>query len=283
MGRVEGKVVAITGAGRGQGRSHAVRLAEEGADIIALDACTDIDLAEYPMATPEDLAETAQLVEKTGRKVFTKQVDVRDRPGLQAAFAEGVAELGRLDVVIPNAGISVLGADRPVTAFADTVDINLGGVFNTVHAALPHLGAGASIILIGSMVGMIPDRGEPGPMGPGGLGYSMAKSTLIEYGNTLAVLLAPHNQRVNIVVPTSVDTDMIQNDAIYRLFRPDLDEPGREDAVSAFTGLQGIPIPWVEPVDVSHAITFLASDESRYVTGVQLKIDGGALLKRGVW
>jgi SDR family mycofactocin-dependent oxidoreductase len=283
MGRVEGKVVAITGAARGQGRSHAVRLAEEGANIIALDACQDIEVAQYPMATVEDLEETVRLVEKAGGKVFSKQVDVRDRAAVRTAIDEGVAELGRLDVVIPNAGISVLGADRPIAAFTDTVDINLGGVINTVHAAIPHLGAGGSVIIVGSMVGLITQRGEAGPMGPGGAAYSFAKSTLIQYVNWLALQLAPTGQRVNAIHPTNVDTDMIQNDSVYRLFRPDLEKPTKEDGTAAFYMLHAMPIPYVDPLDVSHAVTYLASDESRYVTGLHLKIDAGALLKRGEW
>ncbi|TYB44481.1 mycofactocin-coupled SDR family oxidoreductase [Microbispora tritici] len=283
MGRVEGKVVAITGAARGQGRSHAVRLAEEGADIIALDACTDIEVAQYPMATVEDLKETVRLVEQTGRRIFSRQVDVRDRAELQNAIDDGVAELGRLDVVIPNAGISVLGPDRPLTAFTDTVDINLVGVINTIHATLPHLSETASVIVVGSMVGLIPDRGDPGPMGPGGLGYSLAKSTLIQYVNTLALQLAPSGRRVNALHPTNVDTDMIQNESVWRLFRPDLEHPTREEGNASFAMIHGMPIPCLDPSDVSHAVVYLASDESRYVTGNQFKIDAGALLKRGVW
>jgi SDR family mycofactocin-dependent oxidoreductase len=281
MGRVENKVVVITGAARGQGRSHAVRLAEEGADIIALDLCEDIEVVGYPMATIEDLEETARLVEKAGRRVFTRKVDVRDRAALQAAIGEGVAELGKLDVVIANAGISPLGADRPITAFTDTIDINLCGVTNTVHAALPHLGHGASIIIIGSAVGLIPGHGDPGPMGPGGAGYSVAKQTLVLYVNSLALQLASSGRRINAVHPTNCNTHMIQNETVYKIFRPDLESPTRAEGELGFYEFQAMPIPYVEPIDVSHAVTYLASDESRYVTGLQLKVDAGALVKRG--
>ncbi|MFI8952042.1 mycofactocin-coupled SDR family oxidoreductase [Streptomyces sp. NPDC053750] len=282
MGRVAGKVALITGAGRGQGRSHAVRLAEEGADIIAVDLCEDIESAPYPMAGPGDLEETARLVEKTGRRVVARRADVRDRDALKAAIDEGVAELGRLDVVVPNAGILPIGAGRPIDAFTDTVDINLSGVVNTVHFALPHLGEGASIVVIGSMTGLQPGHGDVSPAGPGFAGYRFAKHTLVEYVNTLSQLVAGSGQRVNAVHPTNVDTDMLLNDAVYRTFRPDLEEPTREDVDPVFTGLQSMPIPFVNPIDVSHAVVYLASDESRYVTGLHLKVDAGATVKQGL-
>ena len=282
MGRVAGKVAVITGAGRGQGRSHAVRLAEEGADIIAIDLCEDIPVVEYPMAGAGDLEETVRLVEKTGRRIVARRVDVRDRDALAAAVAEGVAELGRLDVVIPNAGILPIGAARPIGAFTDTVDINLGGVINTVHAALPHLGEGASIIVIGSMTGLQPGHGDVSPAGPGFAAYRFAKHTLVEYVNTLSQLVAGAGQRVNAVHPTNVGTQMLLNDAVYKTFRPDVEEPTREDVDPIFTGIQAMPIPFVDAADVSHAVLYLASDESRYVTGLHLKVDGGATVKQGL-
>ncbi len=281
MGRVEGKAVVITGAARGQGRSHAVRLAEEGADIIAIDLCEDIPVAEYPMATPEDLEETARLVEKTGSRVVARKADVRDPAALRAAVDEGVAELGKLDVVIANAGISPLGAGRPITAFTDTVDINLSGALNTVHAALPHMTAGGSVIMVGSAVGLIPGHGDPGPMGPGGAGYSVAKQTLVLYTHFLSLQLAPLSIRINCVHPSNVNTDMIQNDAVYRIFRPDLEAPTRQDGEMGLYAFHALPVPYLEPEDVSHVMTYLASDESRYMTGSQIKVDCGALVKRG--
>lgn len=284
MGRVEGKVVAITGAARGQGRSHAVRLAEEGADIIAIDICEDVDVVEYPLSTPADLDETARLVEKAGGRVVTRKADTRDRAALQTAIDEGVVELGKLDVIVANAGISQVGKDRPLTVFTETVDINLGGTLNAVHAALPHLGEGSSIIIIGSAAGIIPgfvDGGPSGPMGPGGAAYRFAKQTLVSYVNFFSQQLAPKQIRINAVHPTNVDTQMLHNKEMYKAFRPDLEDPTREEGVQAFHWLQAMPIPYVEPIDVSHAVTYLASDESRYVTALQLKVDAGALVKLG--
>lgn len=283
MGRVEGKVVVITGAARGQGRSHAVRLAEEGADIIALDLCGEVPAVGYPQPGTEDLEETVRLVEKAGGRAFSAVVDVRDRAAVAAAVQAGVAELGgRLDVVIPNAGILPIGADKPTEAFTETVDINLAGVFNTVHAALPLLGEGGSVIVIGSMTGLQPGHGDVSQAGPGFAAYRYAKHALVEYVNTLSQVVAASGRRVNAVHPTNVNTPMLLNDDVYRTFRPDVEEPTREDVDPVFTGLHSMPIPFVSPEDVSHAVVYLASDESRYVTGLHLKVDAGALVKAGL-
>ncbi|WP_217170923.1 mycofactocin-coupled SDR family oxidoreductase [Streptomyces sp. AC512_CC834] len=282
MGRVEGKVVVITGAARGQGRSHAVRLAEEGADIIAIDLGEDIEVVGYPLGTAEELAETARLVEKTGRRVVTKLADTRDRAALRQAIDEGVAQLGRLDVVVANAAIGPVGADRPLTAFADAVDVNLSGTLNTVHAALPHLQEGASVILIGSAAAYFAAYGsDPGGMGPGGIGYAFTKQMLGHYVNWFAPFLAPQGLRINVVHPTNVNTPMLHNEAMYKVFRPDLEHPVAQDAEPGFSMVQALPIPYVEPIDVSHAVAYLASDESRFVTGTQLRVDGGAVVKNG--
>ncbi|MDT5200671.1 MAG: hypothetical protein QOE52_4207 [Mycobacterium sp.] len=283
MGRVEGKVAFITGAARGQGRSHAVHLAEEGADIIAVDLCEDIASNEYPLARPEDLDETARLVEKTGRRIVPIHADVRDRKALGEALGTGIAEFGKLDVVVANAGICPLGEGQSVEAFIDAVDVDLVGVINTVHVALPHLSERASIIMTGSVAGLLSSASSgSGPQGLGGAGYNLAKRVIVEYTTTLAVKLAPKLIRVNAVHPTNCNTDMLQSEPMYKTFRPDLANPSVEEAEAGFRSMQAMPIPWVDPSDISYAVVYLASDESRYVTGLQLKVDGGATIQRGV-
>jgi SDR family mycofactocin-dependent oxidoreductase len=274
--RVEGKVAFITGAGRGQGRSHALRLAGEGADIVAVDYCTDIGTISYPMSTKDDLAETARLVEDLDRRVTTIQADVRDLSALGAAVQTAIAEYGKIDIVCPNAGISADGPDQSPRAFADVVGVDLVGVLNTVNAVLPELKEGASIIVTGSVAAMM--MGGVGTAA-GGVGYTFSKRTLIDFVRQLAVVLAPMSIRINGIHPTNCNTMMLQHEDMYRVFRPDLEHPTREDAIPAFTTLQSMPVPWVEPADVSNAVLFLASDEARYVTGQFLAVDAGALLK----
>jgi SDR family mycofactocin-dependent oxidoreductase len=276
-------VVLVTGAARGQGRSHAVRLAEEGSDIILFDICHDIDTNKYPLATPRDLEEAGLQVEKTGQRAHTAQVDVRDRAAVNKALADAVAEFGRLDVVVANAGICPLGGDLPIGAFADAFDVDFIGVVNTVHAALPYLKAGASIITTGSVAGLIASSQAAGagvgPTGPGGSGYNLAKTMVDQYTRALATQLAPNCIRANAIHPTNVNTPMLQSEPMYKTFRPDLEHPTREDAELVFPMLQAMPTPYIEPEDVSNVVCFLASDESRYVTGLQFRVDAGAMLK----
>jgi SDR family mycofactocin-dependent oxidoreductase len=277
-GRVEGKVAFITGAARGQGRSHAIRLAQEGADIIAADLVRQIDSVPYPMATPGDLAETVKEVEALDRRIIAAEADVRDYGALKQALDGGVAELGRLDIVSANAGIYGFGtlADLPGPTWQDMIDTNLTGVWHTAKAAIPHLragGRGGSIILTSSTAGL---------KGVQNLGhYTAAKHGVVGLMRTLALELAPDMIRVNTINPTSVDTDMIHNAATYALFVPDLDEKDRtrERLGELFQTLNRLPVPWVDPVDTSNALLWLASDEARYVTGVTLPVDAGALLK----
>lgn len=282
MGRVDDKVVLVTGAARGQGRRHAVRLAEEGADVILFDICRDIDHNGYPLATEGDLADAVREVEKAGHRVTSAVVDVRDRAALEKALSAAIAEMGRLDVVVANAGICPLGADQPIGAFANAFDVDFVGVVNTVHAALPYLRAGASIITVGSVAGLLAEKapaGSMGPQGAGGAGYNLAKQFIDRYTMALATQLAPLSIRANVIHPTNVNTGMLHNEPMYKMFRPDLEHPTKDDAMLSFPLMQGMPIPYVEPEDVSHAVCYLASDESRYVTGVQLKVDAGAALK----
>ncbi len=279
-GRVEGKVAFVTGAARGQGRSHALRLAEEGADIIAVDLCRDIASNSYALSRPGDLHETARLVEKFDRRIVTIEADVREFAQLNDAVSAGIAELGHLDIVVANAGIAPMGATDQLQGWIDVVGVNLIGVLNTVHAALPHLPEGSSIIATGSAAAYMPNDivDQPGN-DPGGNGYIVAKQGLSAYMHELARNLSPRMIRANVVHPTNCDTNMLQSDAMYRAFRPDLENPTREDALPAFPAQQAMPVPWVDPVDISNAVVYLASDESRYVTGMQMRIDAGSYLK----
>jgi SDR family mycofactocin-dependent oxidoreductase len=279
VGRLSGKVAFISGIARGQGRSHAVAMAGEGADIIGIDLCEDIESNRYPLASRADLDETVRLVEGLDRRIIATVADVRNPSAMRAAIDDGVAQLGRLDIVVANAGIAPLGGGLPATAFTDVVDVNLVGVINTVHAALPHLSGGASIIATGSLAAFLGGSVDNPSSGPGGQGYSFAKKALANYVNDLALCLAKDKIRVNAVHPTNCNTDMLHSAPMYAQFRPDLEHPTREDAEAAFPALNAIPVAYVEPEDISHAVVYLASDESRYVTGMQLRIDAGGYLK----
>jgi SDR family mycofactocin-dependent oxidoreductase len=276
-GRVAGKVAFVTGAARGQGRSHAIRLAAEGADIIAVDLCGQVATVPYAMATPDDLNETVKEIEALDRRIVATQADVRDFGAVKAALDEGVAQLGRLDIVAANAGIFSFGTLEELddTTWQDMIDVNLTGVWHTAKAAIPHLRAagGGSIILTSSTAGLmaIPNIGH----------YTSAKHGVVGLMRTLALELAPDFIRVNSVHPTTVNTDMIQNSATYELFASDLPEAERTREVvgARFAELNALPIPWVEPLDISNAVLWLASDESRYVTGITLPIDAGSLIK----
>jgi SDR family mycofactocin-dependent oxidoreductase len=269
--RLKGKVALITGAARGIGRAQAVRFAQEGADIIALDICSPIDTVVVPPAAPADLAQTARLVTAAGGRVVTAVVDVRDTEGVQAATDRGVEQLGGLDVVCATAGITsrAKAADLSENAWQTMLDVNLTGVWSTCRATAPHLierGAGA-IILTSSIAGL---RGLAGVAH-----YAAAKHGVVGLMRSLSNELAPHNIRVNTVHPTNVDTPMIQNDYVRGVFRPDLEFVTREQFAEAARSMNMLPIPWVEPVDVANACLFLASDEARYVTAVTLPVDAG--------
>ena len=272
MGRMDGKVALITGAARGQGRAHAMRLAEEGADIIAVDICHDVTSAPYAMATPDDLVQTAKLVEKLDRRVVTAEVDIRDLAGLTSAVSQGVRELGHLDVVIANAGIASfgLGWEMPEETWQEMLDINLSGTWRTCRATIPIMieqGTGGSIILTSSVAGLA---------GHGMMThYSAAKHGLVGLMQALVNEVSPHNIRVNCIHPTSVNTDMLHNPATYELFGV-----SNSDAIGEkFLTINALPVPWVESLDLANAALFLASDEARYVTGVSLPVDAGFLSK----
>ena len=273
MGRVQGKVALITGAARGQGRSHAVRLAEEGADIIAVDICADVAGIRYSMATPEDLAQTAKLVEDCDRRIVTAIADVRDYGQLKAAVDQGVATLGRLDIVAATAGVTSYYPSwkLPEEGWDAVVDTNLKGVWHTCKAAIPHLidgGRGGAIIITSSTAGL---RGIANLAH-----YSAAKTGLVGLMRSMAGELAPHNIRVNTVHPTAVDTDMVHNKATYDLFIPEPADRNRDGVAGPMQALNMLPIPWVDPRDISNAVLFLASDEGRYITGARLPVDAGS-------
>ncbi|GLE53863.1 oxidoreductase [Mycobacterium montefiorense] len=275
-GRVAGKVAFITGAARGQGREHAVRLAEEGADIIAVDMCGDIEGVNYPEATEADLDETAALVEKLDRRIVTAKADVRDLASLRDALQHGIDELGRPDVVVANAGIS--GSPAPAAlieeaAWQTMLDINLTGVWHTIKVAVPHMsdGRGGSIILVSSMLGL---RGG-GYMAH----YASAKHGVVGLMNSLANELAPQLIRVNSIHPGNVLTPMIDNEQFHRTLRPDLPDPTMADTAAVIGHFHMLPVPVIEARAVSNAVLFLASDEAQYITGAALPVDAGAVAK----
>jgi SDR family mycofactocin-dependent oxidoreductase len=276
-GRVAGKVAFITGAARGQGRSHAIRLAQEGADIIAVDICEDVPGIPYAGATEADLAETVKQVEALDRRIVAAKADVRDYAGLKSALDDGVAQLGRLDIVSANAGIGtapVSAWEMEESIWQTMLDINLTGVWHTTKATIPHLiegNRGGSIILTSSAAGL--------QAYPSIAHYVSAKHGVVGLMRALALELAPYFIRVNSLHPTQVDTPMIQNEPTWRLFRPDLEHPTQADFAPASQAMNALPIPWVDPVDISNAVLYLASDESRYVTGVTLPVDAGAVIK----
>lgn len=279
MGKLDGKVAVVTGAARGQGRSHAVTLAAEGADIIALDICADIENVKYPLARPQDLEETRLLIEKQGRRALAHQVDVREPTQLREALDSAVRELGRLDVVVANAGIAPLGGALPGSAFLDSVNVNFVGAVNLVTAAYPHLKAGASVIVTGSVAAMLKGATDSAAQGPGGAGYSLSKREVARFVHDLALALAPESIRVNAVHPGNVNTDMLHNPPMYKAFLPNQESATREEFEPSSAAMFPMPIPWVEPLDITNAVLFLASDDARYITGQQLRVDGGVALR----
>lgn len=272
MGRVEGKVALITGAARGQGRSHAVRLAEEGADIVAIDACRPVPYVTYPMPGPDDLRETARLVEQLDRRCLVHQVDVRDTAGLNAAVEDTLSTFGRLDIACVNAGASAFNTlvEMSDDEWDEIISINLTGAWKTLRAAangMIRAGNGGSIILTSSTGGTkgVPNTGH----------YNAAKHGLVGLMRTAANELALQNIRVNTIHPTSVGTPLLLNDTIFKLFRPDLESPGPEDFAPIISGMNLLPVPWLEPRDVSNTVLWLASDEAKYVTAETIHVDAG--------
>jgi SDR family mycofactocin-dependent oxidoreductase len=277
-GRVQGKVALITGAARSQGRSHAVRLAEEGADIIAIDVCEQIDSVPYPLSSSSDLAETARLVEALDRRCLTVQADVRDGAALQEAVARGIAEFGRLDIVCANAGIWSANRTWELTQeqWDDMIGVNLTGVWQTVKAAVPAMlqaGNGGSIIMTSSNGGVVGFENLAH--------YVAAKHGIVGLCRTLANEVGRYGIRVNNIQPTAVNTNMIHHKGVYNLFFPGVEEPTEQQFMDAYRPLNILPVPYIEPRDVSNAVLWLASDEAQYVTGISLPVDAGFLQKVG--
>lgn len=274
--RFQGKVVLVTGVARGQGRSHALRFASEGADIIGMDRCADIASVPYPLATPAELDQTVADIRALGSRCVAAMVDVRCLGDLTAEVDRAVAKLGRLDVVAANAGISSSGpaAELAEEAWDDVVGVDLTGAWCTCRAAIPHLRRGSgdrAIVVTGSAAGLT---------GYAGIAhYVAAKHGLVGLVRCLAQELAADGIRVNGLHPTQVDTPMIMNDALMHLFCPDLDRPSRQDFAVVSQRMHRLPVPWVEPDDVSAALAFLASEEARAITGVALPVDCGVLLR----
>ncbi len=275
MSRFDGKVALITGAARGQGRSHALRLAEEGADIIALDLCRQIDTVPYPLADSDDLVTTVDLIKSRGRRVFADEVDVRDLRGLEAAVTAGVSELGRLDIVVANAG--TLNDTAPLwditeQQFQDQIDVNLTGVWKTIKATVPTMlkqNDGGVIILISSISGLTVELNVGH--------YAASKHGVNGLMRTLSAELAPFGIRVNSLNPTNVNTAMINNPRYNRLFAGGMDGATQDDALDALTAMHALSVPFLEPIDVSNAVVYLASDDGRYITGTAHVIDAGAM------
>jgi (+)-trans-carveol dehydrogenase len=276
MGRLDGKVAFVTGAARGQGQNHAIRLAQEGADIIAIDVCRGLSTVPYDGPDSSDLEDTVREVEAAGRRILAREVDVRDLPALHQTVADGVSAFGRLDIVLANAGIVSYGelVELDEAVWQEMIDVNLTGVWKTVRATCPAIiasGRGGAVVMTSSTAGLkaLHTLGH----------YVAAKHGVIGLMRNLANELAPHRIRVNAVAPTNVDTIMLQNPGVYRMFRPDLEAPTAEDAYEGFVEHHLLKEPWVERNDISNAILYLVSDEGRYVTGTTLSVDLGLLAK----
>jgi SDR family mycofactocin-dependent oxidoreductase len=278
-GRVAGKVAFITGAARGVGRTHCTRLAEEGADIIAFDLCGPPDPVnpQVPPANDEDLAQTVKEVEARGGRIVARKGDVRDYDALQAAVDDGLEAFGRVDIVAANAGAVKVGTRTDQASQAEwdeMIGVNLTGVWNTVRATVPQMvaqGNGGSIVITSSSAGL---KGVP-LLGP----YTAAKHGVVGLMRSLARELGEHSIRVNTIHPTGVDTPMGVNDAMFKIFRPELEHPTFEDFEPSLRAVNILPIAVVDPVDISNALLFLASDEARYITGVALPVDAGTTAK----
>lgn len=274
--RLDGRVALVTGAARGQGRSHAVRLAELGADLVLVDLCDNLPRIPYGQPGRDQLDDTARAAREAGADARTIVADVRDAAAMQDAVMLAVDQLGGIDIVVANAGVIQL---KPATEigpedWADIIGINLTGTWNTIAPAIAPMidqGRGGVIVITSSAAGL------KGP--PNMAHYAAAKSGVIGLMRSLSAELGPHSIRVNCLAPTTVDTEMVHWPEAYAVFRPDLDSPGRDDVVDIFQSLNVLPVPWIESGDVTDALAFLVSDRARYITGIVLPVDAGTLIK----
>jgi SDR family mycofactocin-dependent oxidoreductase len=277
MTRLANKVALISGVARGQGRSHALRLASEGVAIIGFDGLCTYDTVPFSQATQDDLDETVELVEKAGGDIFVGRADVRKRPEIADVVAQGVERFDNIDIVVANAGIGINSApfwEVPGNEWTDCIDVNLTGVWHTVSAAMPSMLAGArggSVVMTSSAAAL---KAAPN-IGP----YTAAKTGMIGLMRSMANDLAPHRIRANVVCPTSVPTAFLFNDRLYRIFQPDLDNPTIDDVRPVMANMHPLGEPWIEVEDVSAAVAYLASDEARYITGIVLPVDLGLSIK----
>ncbi|GHI99272.1 MULTISPECIES: mycofactocin-coupled SDR family oxidoreductase [Streptomyces] len=275
MGRVAGKVALVTGAARGMGRSHAVRLAQQGADIIAVDLCADLETTPYPGADGQDLSSTTQLVEQLGRRILARRADTRNSDELQDVVDEAISEFGHIDVVCANAGMSSFGFSWELTdeAWQEIIDVNLTGSWKTVKAVIPHMierKEGGSLVFISSTAGLI---GVPTMAH-----YTASKHGVVGLMRALAVELAPHNIRVNSVNPGNVDTPMVNNAPMRKIYLPEVSDPTPEDANEVMKEMSALPTGWLDSQGVSDAVVYLASEEARHITGITLPVDAGMML-----
>lgn len=268
MGMLDGKVALVTGAARGQGRSHALRMAEEGADLIISDLCHDLETVPYPLSRPEDLLDTQREIEKLGRRCVASETDVRDTAAVDAMVSEGVAELGRLDIAVANAGVCGFAKTWELTdqQWDEMIGVDLTGVFKTLRAVTPHMIAqGSGRIVATSSMG--------GRMGNPNLAhYVAAKWGVIGLVKTLALEVAAQGITVNAVCPATVDTGMVHNPALYGLFAPDISSPTKEQVEPRYAAMSPMGVPWVAPADITDAVMFLVSDGARFISGSTLDV-----------
>ena len=271
-GQFAGRVAVVTGGARGQGRSHAVELARQGADIALVDRCADLPTVTYPLATPGDLAETVRLVEAEGARCVSGVADVRDLDAVIAFVDRVVGELGSVDILVANAGVSTMRSifDLDAEGWSETLDTNLTGVFNALRAAAPHMrrqGWGR-MVTVSSMMGRSSN--------PLISAYCASKWGVIGLTKSVAQEMAHCGVTVNAVAPGNISTDMIHNDTLYRLMRPDLEHPTAEDVAPVMTTLHLQPVPWLEAEEITAAVVFLCSEGARHITGSVIDIDAGA-------